>query len=264
MRAEVVNASSVREIFLGAAEFSFATLMRLVPLRWRFGASMLIAGASLPLFRLTNEYREQRLKGFDNSREIALHFVLNALSKNGTQFQIPITLRGSGELERALASGKGVLVMGPHAALTVLMVRLFHDRGLNPVVVTPDPRMRISGTKLTAQTLQPSPTFLVKIMNALRRGEMVCAMPDRAEHHGERTVEFTTVDGRVIVSPALMRVAAHSQAKVIFTEVHLEGRKLVATLASASTGPAGANDTITKDFIEFVRARAEARSTYQY
>ncbi len=264
MQAEEINASSRREIFIRAAEFSFAKGMRLVPRRWRFGASMLIAGASLPLFRLTNEYREQRLKGFDNSREIALHFVLNALSKNGTQFHIPLTLRGYDELERALASGKGVLVMGPHAALTVLMVRLFHDRGLNPLVVTPDSRMRISGTSLAARTLLPSPTFLVKIMNALRRGDMVCAMPDRAEHHGERTLEFTTVTGRVIVSPALMRVAAHSGAKVIFTEVHLEGRALVATLASASTGPDGANDTITKDFIEFVRARAEARSTYQY
>lgn len=257
----MVNASSRREILVNAAEFGFATGMRLVPRSWRFGVSLFIAGASLPLFRLTNEYQDQRLKGFDNSREIALHFVLNALSKNGTQFHIPITLRGYEQLESALASGRGVLVMGPHAALTVLMVRLFHDRGLNPIVVTPDARMPISGTSFTARTLLPSPTFLVKIMNALRRGEMVCAMPDRAEHHGERTLEFTTVNGHVIVSPALMRVAAHSEAKVIFTEVHLDGSALVATLASASEGPAGANETITKDFIEFVRARAEARST---
>lgn len=222
---------------------------------------MLIARASLPLFRLTNEYREQRLKGFDNSREIALHFVLNALSKNGTQFHIPITLKGSDELDRALASGKGVMVMAPHAALTVLMVRLFHDRGLNPLVITPDSRMRISGTRFIARTMQASPTFLVKIMNALRRGEMVCTMPDRAEHHGDKTVEFTTINGRVIVAPALMRIAAHAGARVIFTEVHLEGRTLVATIASASTGPAGAKDTITKDFIEFVRAGAEARTS---
>jgi lauroyl/myristoyl acyltransferase len=197
------------------------------------------------------------MKRFDSPSEIALHFVLNALTRKGTQFDPTITVKGYEEFERAYAAGKGVLVIGPHAALTLLMIRFFFDRGLDPVVISPDPRMRVGGTTDTARTVQPSPTFLVKTMNRLRRGELVCAMPDRAEHHADRTVEFATANGRVIVAPALMQVAAHCGAKVIFTEVHVEGRGLVGTIASTS---ADAADTIIKDFMEFVRARAEARS----
>ena len=197
------------------------------------------------------------MKRFDSPHEIALHFVLNALTRNGTRFDPVVAVKGYEEFERAYAAGKGVLVIGPHAALTLLMVRLFYDRGLNPVVISPDPRMLVGGTAVTARTVQPSPTFLVKTLNRLRRGELICAMPDRAEHHGDRTVEFATANGRVIVAPALMKVAARCGAEVIFTEVHVEGRGLVATIAPASADGA---EAITMDFMEFVRARAEARS----
>ena len=148
-------------------------------------------------------------------------------------------------------------MVGPHAALTLLMIRVFHDRGLNPVVISPDPRMRIGGTAVTARTVQPSRMFLVKTRSRLRRGELVCAMPDRGGHHGERTVEFVTAKGRVIVAPALIQLAARCGAKVIFTEVHKEGRELVGTIDLPS--PASA-DAITRDFMEFVQTRAEARS----
>jgi hypothetical protein len=82
-------------------------------------------------------------------------------------------------------------------------------------------------------------------------------MPDRAEHHAGRTIEFATAVGRVIVAPALMQVAARCGAEVLFTEVHIEdGYKLVGTITAPS---AGTPDTITNEFIEFVQARAEAR-----
>jgi lauroyl/myristoyl acyltransferase len=138
------------------------------------------------------------------------------------------------------------------------MVRLFQDRGLDPVVVSPDPQMRAAGTDVTVRTIQPSPTFLVKTLGSLRRGEVVCAMPDRAEHHGARTVEFSTAAGRVIVAPALMHVAARCGARVVFTEVHAEGRRTVAgTIASPADSSSG--DAVADEFMEFVRARAEAR-----
>jgi lauroyl/myristoyl acyltransferase len=174
-----------------------------------------------------------------------------------------IDVKGYEEFERAYAAGKGVLVIGPHAALTLLMIRHFYDRGLDPVVVSPDPLMRVGGTRVTARTVQPSPTFLVKTRSRLRGGELVCAMPDRAEHHGARTVEFDTANGRVIVAPALTQVAARCGAKVVFTEVHMEGRKLVGTIATPSATSDGAADAIIKDFMEFVRERAESHPTRQ-
>ena len=251
---------SRREGFFDAAELCFATAMRLVPRRHRFGAAVLVARAAVPLFRRTDAYREQEVKGFDSPHEIALHFVLNALTRNGTRFDPVVAVSGYEEFERAYAAGKGVLVIGPHAALTLLMIRHFYDRGLDPVVITPDARMRVGGTAVTARTVQPSPTFLVKTRSRLRRGELVCAMPDRAEHHGGRTVEFATAKGRVIVAPALVQVAARCGAEVVFTEVHVEGRGLAGTVAAPSAASAGTADAIIRDFMEFVRARAEARS----
>ena len=232
--------------------------MRLAPRRLRFGAAVFVARAALPLLRRTDAYRVQEMMGLDAPHEIALHFALNALTRNGARFDPVVEVRGFGELERAYADGQGVLVLGPHAALTLLMIRLFHDRGLDPVVVSPDPLMRVGGTTVTARTVQPSPTLFVKTRGRLRRGELVCAMPDRAEHHGERTVEFDTAGGRVIVAPALMHLAARCGARVFFTEVHAEGRALVGTLRAAARASSG--ETITEDFMEFVRARAEAHA----
>jgi lauroyl/myristoyl acyltransferase len=244
-----------------AAEFCFAAAMRLMPRCYRFGVAMLIARAAVPLLRWTAAYREQEMMGFDSPHEIALHFALNALTRNGTRFDPVVAVKGYEEFERAYAAGKGVLVIGPHAALTLLMIRLFYDRGLDPVVVSPDSRMRVGGTDVTVRTVLPSPTFLVRTRSSLRRGELVCAMPDRGEHKGRRTVEFDTAKGRVIVAPALMQVAARCGARVVFTEVHAEGRALVGTIAAPSAASAVAGDAITREFMEFVRARAESRLT---
>ncbi len=245
-----------------SAEFCFAALMLIVPRRYRFGAARLIARALLPLFRRTDAYREQQIKKLHSPYEIALYLVLNALTKNGTRFDPVFDVKGYEEFERAHAAGKGILVVGPHAALTLLMVRHFYDNGLDPVVISPDPRLRIGGTKVTAKTVQPSPTFLVKTRSRLRRGELVCAMPDRAEHQGVRTIEFSTGNGRVIFAPALMHVAARCGAEVLFTEVHVEGHKLAGRIARPSSLSSCAADAVTQDFMEFVRACAEARRAY--
>lgn len=252
---------SRRRMLIRAAEFCFAAALRLAPQRRRFGVTLLMASVAVPLLRRTSAYRQQELIGFDGPKEIALHFMLNALTRNGTRFDPMVRVSGFEEFERACAAGKGVLVVGPHAALTLLMIRLFFDRGLDPVVISPDPEMRAAGTTVTVRTIQPSPTFLVKTRSRLRRGELVCAMPDRAEHHGSRTVEFATASGRVIVAPALLHVAARCGARVVFTEVHIEGRAGVAgTISMPEDGFSG--DAILNAFKNFIQARATARANF--
>jgi lauroyl/myristoyl acyltransferase len=247
-----------RRRLIHAAEFCFAVALRLAPRRFRFGTVLTLTSAVLPLLRRTSAYRVQAEMGFDGPREIALHFMLNALTRNGTRFDPVIDVKGYEEFERAYAVGKGVLVVGPHAALTLLMIRHFYDRGLDPVVVSPDPRMRVGGTTVRARTVQPSPTFLVKTRSRLRGGDVVCAMPDRAEHHGARTVEFATAGGCVIFAPALMHLAARCGARVIFTEVHAEGREALAgTICASEVTSSG--EAIAEEFMEFVRARVEER-----
>lgn len=252
-----------RWYFFHVAGRCFALLMRLVPRRRRFGAAVMLARAAAPLLRRTQAYKEQRKINVDGASDIVLFFVLEALTKNGTEFDPLIAAGGYERLERALASGRGVLLVAPHTALSLTTLRFLHDAGLEPVTVAADPRMRLSGTRVTAQTMQPSRTFLVEVRSRLRRGGLVCAMPDKREHQEGRTIEFTTAKGRVIIAPALMRVAARCGAEVVFLETHFEGRSIVANFAAPAPESAGSAERITADFVEFVRVHVAARSACQ-
>src|SRR5947199_4612494 len=72
-RAEGVARSNVGDRpnhqggFFHAAEFCFATAMRLVPRRYRFADALLIARAAMPLFSMTYPYRERGRLGFDET-----------------------------------------------------------------------------------------------------------------------------------------------------------------------------------------------------
>lgn len=263
MRLRESGSSEHRWYSFHVAGLCFATAMRLIPRRRRFGVAALIARAAAPLVRRTAAYRNQQTCNVDGVREIALHLVINTLTKNGTEFDPVLTVRGIEGLKRALASGAGVLMLSPHTALSLLMVRVFHDAGLDPVVVAVDPRMRVGGTLTAAQVVQPSPTFLVTLRSKLRGGKLVLAMPDRGEHREGRTVEFHTANGRVIVATALMQLAARCEAKVGFFEVHVEEGGVVANIVAPAPAAAGSAQSITGDFIEFVRAHVDSRSAHQ-
>jgi lauroyl/myristoyl acyltransferase len=244
------------------AGLCFALAMRLVPRRRRFAAAILIARAATPFIRRTEAFRNQRKGNVDGVGEIALYLILNTLTKNGTVFDPVLVIDGYEKIESALAEGKGVLVLSPHTVLSLLMGRFFHDAGLNPFMIAADPLMRISGTTVTAQVVQPSPTFLVVTRSLLRAGKFVCAMPDRAEPSERRTVEFETAYGRVIVATPLIQVAVRCEARVIFFVVHVEKRGIVATIVAPSQASAGSADAVTGDFIEFIRAHVESRAAY--
>ena len=257
------GSSNHRWYFFHLAGFLFAMAMRLIPRRRRFRAAVLVTRAALPLLRKTEAYREQRKAKVDGLREIALYLTLECLTRHGTTFDPVINVTNYESVERALATGKGVLSISPHTVLSVLLARLFHDAGQYPVSITADPRMRVGGTILAAETIQPSPTFLVAIRNRLRRGRLVCAMLDRAEAREGRTVEFVTSRGRVIIATALIRVAVRSEANVLFSLAYLDERGIVMTFAEPSPS-SGSVAAITRDFIEFVRAHIEARSPQDY
>jgi lauroyl/myristoyl acyltransferase len=238
----------------------FALAMRLVPRRHRFGTALLLARAATPFIRRTQAYDEQRKTNVDGVGEIALHFVLNNLTKHGTTFDPVIAVNGFEALERALAKGRGVLLITPHTVLSILAYRFIYDAGLNPVGVAVDPELRVSGTRVATQMLQPTPTFLLEVRSLLRGGRLVCAMVDRGEHQEGRTIEFDTAGGKVIVATALMQVAARCGAEVAFYEAHCDGRGVVANFAAPAPESMGSADAVTRDFAEFVRAHVGTRS----
>ena len=229
--------------------------MQIVPRHHRFQTTLLLARATVPLFVHTAAYQEQSIKNFHRPDEIVLFLLLNALTKNGTHFDLEIVVEGYQHVERAYAKGKGVLVTGHHAALTLLMVRFFHDKKLRPVVLTPDDNLRAPGTSVRTDTIQPSRMFLLHLRSKLREGKLICAMPDRAKHHGRRTIEFETPAGPVIMAPAIIEVAARCGAAVLFTEVRVAGHQLVSTIAAPAASSADDASAIVTDFISFVRER---------
>jgi lauroyl/myristoyl acyltransferase len=244
-----------------AAERCFALAMKIVPRHYRFQTALLLARVTVPLLVRTAAYREQSIKNFHRPDEIVLFLLLNALTKNGTRFDVEIVAEGYQHFERAYAKGRGVLMTGHHAALTLLMVRFLHDKNLNPIVVTPDGSLRVPGTSVRAATIPKSHMFLVHMRTKLRAGKVICAMPDRAEHHGRRTIEFETAASPVIIAPAIIEVAARCGAAVLFTEVRVEGGRLVSIITEPAPSSAGDAAAITTDFISFVKERTAAAAT---
>lgn len=261
MCCKASSGSDHRWYLLNVAGICFAYAMRLIPRRRRFGVAILVARAAVPFFRRTEAYEDLRRGNVDGVSEIALYLVLNALTKNGTSFDPVMKVNGYEKLELALESGDGVLVISPHTALNLLMIRFFHDSGHDPVVITADPEMRISGTTLTANNLRPSQTFLVAARTRLRDGRLLCAMLDRSEPCEGRTVEVVTANGRVFIATALVQVAVRCEANVVFTEVHIDKCGVVANLVMPSPGSTGCVDAISNEFSEFIQAHIQARSS---
>lgn len=235
---------------------TFAALMRLVPRRWRFGLAQLIARAAVPLVRRSEVGRVLEQSRVDTAPEIALHLVLHTLSKNGTEFDPVIALDGYDDLVRACREGRGVMLVSPHAALGLIATRFYHEDGLRPVIISADPLMKVGGTRMVIPTLQPVANFLVRARTRLRDGWLVGAMVDRAEHHGERTFEFETANGPVILAPALLQLAVRCGARVIFTECHVERGRLTGSWVAPSSNTV---EGLTAEFIEFVRSHVDAR-----
>ena len=241
--------------FFHVAGKCVAALIRLLPRRRRFRAAMLLARAAEPFLRGTAPFRLQQRSRVDGAREIAAMMVLHMLTRNGCEFDLDVDVRGWDDFVRACRDGRGVLLASAHAGLGLMLLRLFHEYGLPAVTITGEEEI-IAGTRLVAPTMQPSPTFLVSARNRMRRGDAVCAMLDRHEHHAGHTLEVDTVNGPVIVAPALLHVAAKCGARVAFTEMHVDGDRLAGTVAMAASSDA---EGLTREFAEFVRAQVAAR-----
>src|SRR5918997_1199055 len=86
MRLRASGGTEHRWYSFHLAGVCFATAMRLIPRRRRFGVASLIARAAEPFARRTAAYQQQRTSNVDGVREIALHLILNTLTKNGTEY----------------------------------------------------------------------------------------------------------------------------------------------------------------------------------
>jgi hypothetical protein len=218
--------------------------MRLVPRRFRFGVMMRIARFITPFMRASR---------IDSAEDLAVHLVWHVLTKYGVPFDPVVDWTGYDDVVSAYAEGRGVLLASPHAALGLLSIRHNYDSGLRPITITSHPT-RIPGMRIVHETIQPSATFFVTAKQRLKEGRLVGAMIDRAEHTAERTIEVETSAGPLIVSPALLELAARCGARVAFVAARVDRWRVVGRFAVAS---GETPEELMREYVDFVRAHID-------
>jgi hypothetical protein len=234
--------------------------MRLVPRRHRFQAACVLAGALEPLIARTRWYRTR--EHVNAPRDLALELILTAMNGRAIEYGVPLHVEGGECLSSALGSGRGVLLVGVHAALNPLVIRHLKDRALDPTFVV-SPRTeatRYWGSRRPVKTIRRSPTFLISIRSQLRSGGIVCADIDWPRHD-RRTVEVRTRRGPVFIADALLRAALRCGARIVFTTTRSDpGRGVITTFSSPSDVECSPAVAMT-EFAGFVRAHVEAISS---
>jgi hypothetical protein len=237
----------------------FALAIRVLPRRSRFGASTVLARMLTPLIHRTSWYRVQRKLRLDGVNDIALYYILSIMTHSGALFDPAFHLEGAENLNAALKRGQGILLVAPHALLSVSAIRYLYDVGCVPTVISTAPSVGVYGTRLAIRTLQPSPTFMIGLRSILRDGGMICAMVDGKRAGWNRNTEFSTVEGPMYINDALIRFAIRCNASVVFLSVRMDQRRrIVLTFGASATGPGSTVDEIRKDCIAFMQAHVAA------
>ena len=241
------------ELLRRSAGAVFSVPMRLVPRRFRFGVMMRAARVIAPFIARRESRRAHETARMDGAADLAVHLVWHVMTKNGVPFDPIVDWNGYEDVVSAYREGRGVLLASPHAALGLLSIRQNYDHGLRPITITSHPT-RVPGTRILHETIQPSATFFVTAKQRLREGRLVGAMIDRAEHTEERTIEFETPRGPLIVAPALLELAVRCGARVAFVAARTDHGRVVGRFAVAS---GDSTEKLVREYVDFVRAHID-------
>lgn len=239
---------------------AFALLMWAVPRRYRFSAALRLARVSTPIVRRIPWYRARRQLRLDGVSEIALYYALEIMTNSGALFDPVFHVEGGEVLCDALRGDQGVLLVGPHALLNLLVPRNLYDIGYVPTIVSATSSFHLYGTRLVAHSIRPSPTFMIRLRSVLRSGGIVCAMVDGKHTTGQKLIKFATIAGSMYISDALIRLALRCNARILFVSARLDQRRgLLLTFAEpAATPPCLTPEAITNDCVEFIQAHVAA------
>ncbi|HEX5872917.1 MAG TPA: hypothetical protein VFY65_20940, partial [Longimicrobium sp.] len=154
---------------------AFGLGMRLVPRGYRFGVAVRLAGVLAPVLRRTGLHDGLRYLRVNSDRDLSLNLLLVCMTASGTPFDLALTIEGQELLDAAIASGRGTVIVAPHALLSLLILRHLYDRGHTPTIIGQKAGISLAGTSTVAPTLPNSPTVLVVVRSRLRAGGIVCA-----------------------------------------------------------------------------------------
>ncbi|HEX7151966.1 MAG TPA: hypothetical protein VF618_10800 [Thermoanaerobaculia bacterium] len=233
---------------------ALSSLVRLLPRRLRFRAALRLAAAAAPLLRNHPIVRARLAMRVETAREIVTYHLLDILTRHGVAFDPLWRAEGLECCEAALASGRGVLFVGPHTMLSTVALRPLRELGRElAVVATGD--VPIPGTPDTARAIVPSFTYFLEVRRLLMANGILVAMIDRAEVNGRTSVEVATAQGPVIIADALIRLAVRTETAVMFIAARLSGGEIVMKYAAAG---ASTVEGIAAAFMEFLRGHVAA------
>ncbi|SOD01775.1 hypothetical protein SAMN05216486_10155 [bacterium JGI 053] len=234
---------------------AFGLGMRLVPARHRFSLAARMAGSMAVPMRGTRLFSGLRALRLNSERDLSLHLLLRCMTASGTAFDVPLRLEGEEILEAALSSGRGTVIVAPHALLSRLLLRHLYDRGHWPTIIGGMNGIPLAGTRVVMPTVHPASNVLLLARTRLRQGGIVCAMVDRlgSKGTGKNMVTFPSPVGDVHLSDSIFRLAVRCNAQVIFTLARAEPGGTRQWISAPRSGSAGSPEAIAADFVAFLR-----------
>ena len=226
---------------------------RLIPRRRRFAVAKAAAAAIVPILRINGAWRFRSLPMIETPAEAALQMVLRTLDRVGTEYDPIVQLHGAEQFSAARSAGRGLLLVGPHAALSKLVVRYLCEQSYSPIIVVAEP-MRFAGLAQPPRQIVRSPSFLLRVRTELRAGSIVGAMADHEAADSPRTVPVATPAGPVFLSDGLIRIARKCGSAVLFiASAQTDDGEIHIYLAPPSPLSLSV-EAITSDFAAFVQS----------
>jgi len=192
----------------------------------------------------------------ETPREVALQMVLRTLDRIGTEYDPVVRVHGAEPFAAAREAGRGLLMIGPHAALSKLVVRYLCDQEYSPIIVVADP-MRFGGMRRHPRQIVTSPTFLLRVRTELRAGSIVGAMADHEPDTTHRTFEVETPGGPVLLSDGLIRIAQKCGSAILFIASALSDDGIVHIYLEPPSPSSQSVEAIVNDFAAFVHSHVE-------
>jgi lauroyl/myristoyl acyltransferase len=230
--------------------------MRIVPMRHRFGVAVASARTLTPLLRHLPPFRERRQWLIDSDAETTLSFALTMLNRAGVRYLPRLRFRRFEILADAVETGRGVLLVGPHSMLSLLVIQQLGELGYAPAAVSCMPANDLA-SRPSMEVVKTGRGALLDSSRRLRRGELVCAMLDRPAPN-ERPVEIVTDRGTLIASDALVRIAVGARARIVFgiSRLDADGTVVGSYFAPAPTSHSAAE--VWQDFVRVVQDHVRA------
>ena len=188
--------------------------------------------------------------------EVALQMVLRTLDRVGTEYDPIVRVHGAEPFAAARDALRGLLMIGPHAALSKLVVRYLCDQEYSPIIVVADP-MRFGGMRRPPRQIVMSPTFLLRVRTELRAGSIVGAMADHEPDTARRTFEVQTPGGTVLLSDGLIRIAQKCGSAILFIASALSDDGVVHIYLEPPSPASQSVEAIAIDFAAFVHSHVE-------